>query len=177
MNSIRLILIGIFLFTCLSPFAQINFTGSKLSIEEANKILAHHNKVRQMLGAGKLTWDPKIAAYAQAWAEYLANKNNCNLKHRNGPDDIANYGENIFWGSSADYYKPVDASLSWYDEKKNFRYSRVNEMNLEKTGHYTQMVWKTTSSMGAGMAACPSGGFIIVANYNPPGNYIGEYPY
>jgi hypothetical protein len=34
-----------------------------------------------------------------------------------------------------------------------------------------------TNEMGLGIATCPTGGVIIVANYNPPGNFVGSYPY
>jgi pathogenesis-related protein 1 len=39
------------------------------------------------------------------------------------------------------------------------------------------MVWKETTHVGMGIAICKNGGMIIVANYNPAGNYIGEKPY
>jgi len=41
-------------------------------------------------------------------------------------------------------------------------------------GHFTQVVWKGTQELGLGMAT-KSGRTVIVATYNPPGNYIGEY--
>jgi pathogenesis-related protein 1 len=39
------------------------------------------------------------------------------------------------------------------------------------------MVWRDTERMGMGQATCPDGAVIIVANYDPPGNVIGRYPY
>jgi hypothetical protein len=39
------------------------------------------------------------------------------------------------------------------------------------------MVWKNSKEMGLGIATCPTGEVIIVANYNPAGNYVGQYPY
>jgi hypothetical protein len=52
-------------------------------------------------------------------------------------------------------------------------------------GHYTQIVWKTTTRLGCGVALCdqnsPFMGFpkweFWVCNYAPPGNYNGQRPY
>ena len=119
-----------------------------------------------------------MAAYAQRWADYLATNNHCKIKHR-GPNEQegAQYGENIFWGSSAQAYRPLDASKSWYSEIQKYTYSLLNSDNWYPTGHYTQMIWRNTTLMGAGVAVCPDGEIIVVANYNPPGNYMEEYPY
>ena len=158
--------------------SQITYTGSDLSIVDANKILNHHNEVRKEVGVSGIQWNEELAAYAQRWANYLATNNNCKLKHRSDSEtEGAQYGENIFWGSSAQSYSPLDASKSWYSEKEKYTYGILNYDNWYPSGHYTQMVWRTTTLMGAGVAVCPTGEIIVVANYNPPGNYMGEYPY
>ncbi len=162
----------------LSPvlsFAQatIDPTGSKISPEDANAVLGHHNKIRNDLGIPPLTWSTELAAYAQNWADSLANFNDCNIKHRDDPM----YGENIFGGSSSEAFKPIDASIAWYNEIQKYTYSKLGESNWAETAHYTQMIWKNTKEMGVGIATCPGGGIVVVANYNPAGNYSGEYPY
>ena len=159
-------------------FAQVNNTGSNLSVKDAQEILAHHNKVRKKVGSPALSWNTKLSAYAQSWADHLANENNCEIEHRAvSGQDGKTYGENIFWGSSAASFKPVDASLSWYSEIKKYSYAKLNGSNWHNTGHYTQMVWKNTQEVGVGVAICPNGAIIIVANYYPAGNYMGQYPY
>ncbi|MEO7393865.1 MAG: hypothetical protein ABIU11_02920 [Chitinophagaceae bacterium] len=45
------------------------------------------------------------------------------------------------------------------------------------SGITPQMIWKNTKEVGIGTATCPGGAFIIVANYNPPGNFMEEFPY
>lgn len=158
--------------------AQILSTGSRIEGADAQKILAHHNEVRSEVGLPALKWDPTLAEYAQRWAAYLATNNRCRIQHRGlAQKDGAHYGENIFWGSSAEAFTPLDASLSWYSEKEKYKYGRIGDDYSQPTGHYTQMVWRKTNAMGAGMAVCASGAIIVVANYNPPGNYVGEYPY
>ena len=173
-------MLKVFLF-CLLLFPAFSFcqsaiesTGSNVTPEDAQAVLDHHNKIRQDLGIPPLTWSKDVAAFAQQWADSLANFNDCNIKHHSNE---LGYGENIFGASSADVFKPIDASLAWYKEKEKYTYSKLGEGNWYETAHYTQMIWKNTTEMGMGIATCPSGGLVIVANYSPAGNYSGEYPY
>jgi pathogenesis-related protein 1 len=176
-KSLKLLGLIIFLFSC-HAYSQITYTGSDVSVVDANKMLEHHNKVRKDVGVSGLQWDAKLSAYAQRWADYLATNNHCKMKHRGSKEkEGAQYGENIFWGSSAKSYSPLDASTSWYSEISKYTYAQLNSDNWYPAGHYTQMVWRNTTLMGAGVAICPDGEIIVVANYNPPGNYMGEYPY
>jgi len=39
------------------------------------------------------------------------------------------------------------------------------------------MFWRNTKKVGWGVAKCKNGSYIIVANYDPPGNYMGEKAY
>jgi pathogenesis-related protein 1 len=154
--------------------STIENTGSNLSKEDAQAVLNLHNKVRADLGIPPLTWSPTVAAFAQLWADSLANFNDCNIKHHSNE---FGYGENIFGGSSAELFKGIDAAKAWLEEKGKYTYSKLGEGNWFETGHYTQMIWKTTTEVGLGMATCPSGGVVVVGNYNPSGNMSGEYPY
>ncbi|MGF2410679.1 CAP domain-containing protein [Ferruginibacter sp.] len=174
----KLLIIFIFLAQQVTAQHTITSTGSSIKPKDAQLILAHHNSIRNDKGVNDLTWSTSLAAYAQKWANYLAQQNNCSIKHRehsgqNGMD----YGENIFWGSSATDYPPVEASYSWYAEKQFYKYRKINAANWFKTGHYTQMMWKDTREMGVGVAVCPNGAVIVVANYYPAGNVIGKFPY
>jgi hypothetical protein len=45
-----------------------------------------------------------------------------------------------------------------------------------QTGHFTQLVWKATNKMGAGIAYTSDRKQVyVVAQYTPPGNYEGQY--
>lgn len=158
--------------------SKITTTGSLIRVADAQKILDHHNLARKEVKVPPLVWNPQLAQYAQQWANTLAEKRNCKIRHRSETDrEGIYYGENLFWGSDTNYYKPINASLSWYDEKKQYHYTPIDMNEVAPIGHYTQMIWKSTISMGAGMAVCKDGSMIIVANYDPPGNYIGKLPY
>ncbi|MEY3405870.1 MAG: hypothetical protein RL161_1300, partial [Bacteroidota bacterium] len=38
-------------------------------------------------------------------------------------------------------------------------------------------VWSQTTHVGMAKAVCKDGSVLVVANYDPPGNYIGQKPY
>ena len=42
-------------------------------------------------------------------------------------------------------------------------------------GHFTQVVWKSSTKMGVGKARSQGGWTYVVANYSPPGNYQGQF--
>lgn len=152
-------------------------TGSKITREDARKVLDHHNLIRKEVGVDKLVWNTDLAAFAQEWADQLA-KDGCTMKHRKQPKvNDEPVGENLFWGSSSEAYGPLDASLSWYSEKKIYQYGKFGHGNWHAIGHYTQMVWKNTKQVGVGVAVCKNGGILVVANYYPAGNYMDQFPY
>jgi len=153
-------------------------TGSLFTAQERKDFLDHHNYVRKEFKIPDLEWSHDIAAYAQEWAEYLAKKKKCKLLHREElENNPKNYGENLYWISSAENFEPVRASLNWYKEKPVFEKNNFQFNHQLNMGHYTQMIWKNTTHIGAGYAQCPSGAIIVVANYNPPGNFIGSNPF
>jgi pathogenesis-related protein 1 len=150
-------------------------TGSNVTQSEAQEALDFHNKARQDVGTKSLEWSSELAAYAQEWADHLAS-NNCAFEHRSGQYRVKGYGENIFWGSASSY-NALSATKSWYGEIEQYVHGVLTNQNWSVAGHYTQMVWSNTTAVGIGKATCTDGAVIIVANYNPPGNYIGEKAY
>ena len=52
------------------------------------------------------------------------------------------------------------------------------DSDFYKYGHFTQMVWKTTTEIGCAVGKRKDiPGYIVVCRYNPPGNVIGQKPY
>ena len=61
----------------------------------------------------------------------------------------------------------------WYEEVSSYSFS--NPGFSMSTGHFTQLVWAGSKSVGFGVAVDASGSsFYSVANYDPPGN-SGDY--
>lgn len=132
--------------------------------------LEAHNKYRSFHGVPPLKLDRKLCNYSEEWAKILAAKNT--LEHRkNNP-----YGENVFYMYSSDPNfalsgnTPVD---KWYEEMKHHPFGK--EPSSLKTGHFTQVIWKSSSFLGVGVAQTTKGHIYVVANYSPAGNFVGCY--
>lgn len=159
-----------------STSAGVQKTGSKVSVKEAQEALDFHNIARQEVGVEPLQWSDELSKYAQEWADHLANLN-CDFDHRPDSGKWAQlYGENIYWGKGGTY-TAIDACKSWYKEKKSFKNVKLSSSNWSKAGHYSQMIWRNTKKVGIGVAKCKDGSYIIVANYDPAGNFMGEKAY
>ncbi len=149
--------------------------GSDLTLAEKRQLLLEHNRVRAEVGVGPLVWSERLADHARQWAEHLA-ASGCRMEHRPAAGAWAGpYGENLFTGT-AGYYGVADAVQAWESEKSFFHGETLTSSNWHPAGHYTQLVWKKTREIGCGKAAC-QGRIIIVCNYDPPGNVLGEKPY
>lgn len=55
------------------------------------------------------------------------------------------------------------------------QYNYDNPNFSEKTGHFTQLVWKSTTGVGCGARLCGIRGWYLACEYWPPGNVIGEF--
>jgi hypothetical protein len=142
------------------------------------RLLAAHNRERAAAGVPPLEWDQSLAADAAEWGEYLAELGD--IEHfPDDPDDPDPQGENLFLGSKGHF--PPEAMVGrWIDEKAHFKAgvfpdnSRTGD--LEDVGHYTQLMWRTTSRVGC--AVRPSEDYeILVCRYSQAGNVIGERPF
>ena len=133
--------------------------------------MTRHNDVRGELSLPPVKWSPTRAKTAQYWANEIARSGD--VKH--GSVDGKHYGQNLYWAYGA-ALAPVDAANSWYREKG--AYVRGTPLSDLRAGHYTQMIWRATTAIGAGKATIRTGiyqGWVVhVCNYDPPGNYFGQ---
>lgn len=148
---------------------------SRLNAEEMRILINLHNRARTEVGVAPLVWSKILAGYAQSWADHLA-VTNCRMEHRPYSGKWKQeHGENLFMGT-AGYYGVADAVRSWESEKSLYHGAPLNSSNWYPSGHYTQMVWGSTSHIGCAKAEC-RGNVIVVCNYDPPGNVMGQKPY
>ncbi|KAI4379819.1 hypothetical protein MLD38_006065 [Melastoma candidum] len=134
------------------------------------QFLRPQNAARAALGMQPLRWDTGLAGYARWWAQQR--RYDCALQHSDGP-----YGENIFWGSGTGW-DPSQAATAWVSERKWYDHRRNACASGQMCGHYTQIVWRSTTRVGCAVAVCVDGvGTFMACEYDPPGNYIGERPY
>jgi len=150
-------------------------TGSYVTGEEAREIIDLHNRIRSEVGSGPLAWSKEIAGYAQEWVNHLA-KTACSLRHRPLSGKYAQkHGENGFIGTIG-YHEIGEAIRLWELEKQDYKGQGITGSNYRLFGHYTQVVWRTSTQMGCGKAEC-NGRILFFCNYHPRGNIFGEMPY
>ena len=66
------------------------------------------------------------------------------------------------------------ASDMWYNEVDLYNYDQPG-FSL-KTGHFTQLVWKSSKNLGAGVAySSDHTKLYVVARYSPRGNFGDQY--
>ena len=170
----------IFLFSCSKDEKS---SGEELLTQDNEDVvlaLKVHNDARKEVGVELLEWSNELSKDAKAYAEVLA-KNNKGLIHSKN-SEREGQGENLYyaWNSSEKIENPLnDGSVAWYNEIKDYKYAEIgSSLNEGKViGHYTQMVWNSTKYLGMGSAISSDGKVYVVARYNPPGNYIGQFPY
>jgi pathogenesis-related protein 1 len=149
--------------------------------QDGARIIEAHNKWRAEVGVPGIAYSKKLASSAQAWADVLKNSHACGMRHSNGTA-----GENLFWTSAVTWsdgrrtLQQVDPKVvvdAWGSEKKHYRHADNGCASAEVCGHYTQLVWKNTTSVGCGMAVCGNRDQIWVCQYSPAGNWAGQKPY
>jgi pathogenesis-related protein 1 len=130
-------------------------------------ILAVHNQARARVGVAPLEWSDRLATLAKEWANHLLSRRT--FAHR--PNSA--FGENLFeiTGASASPAQVVDA---WVKESRIYDYASNTCRGV--CGHYTQIVWSATKSVGCAVAR-GGGREVWVCEYDPPGNFVGQRPY
>ena len=143
---------------------------SVLTDSQKTEITSYINKYRTLHQAPPLVWDDTITNASQEWSNNLLTTN----VFQHSGNKL--YGENLayFSGYGNDIMvllkKSVDA---WYNEVK--MYDFTNPGFSSSTGHFTCLVWKSSTSYGIGIAVDAKSRAYIVMNTSPPGNYVGQF--
>jgi hypothetical protein len=132
-----------------------------------DRLLAAHNAARKAVGSPPLRWNAKLAQDAQIWARYLAATGKFEHARRTGGQ-----GENL-WSGSKGGYALEEMVGAWTAEKVHFRRGRLRADDAGEAGHYTQMIWSTTTQLGCAIATGVEDD-VLVCRYSPAGNVIGR---
>jgi len=129
-----------------------------------------HNQYRAKHGSPPLTLDDNLNNLAAQCAKYYAQKqaidHTCPYKGDAGENLVGGQGT---WSQSD--FATMGTNM-WYDEESSYDYS--NPGFSMSTGHFTQLVWKSSQTFGFGVTTI-NGYTAGVGLYSPPGNYEGEY--
>jgi len=141
-------------------------------------VLVVHNRERAAVGVPPLVWNDTLATDARTYAEHLATTGKSDhpsaewvAAHPMSPE-----GENI----AGRYGTPSTVSMAqemqgWIAEKNVFQ-GLPSATGDNAVGHYTQMIWKSTTQVGCATAT-GNNYDVLVCRYIPPGNVIGQNPY
>jgi pathogenesis-related protein 1 len=172
----------------------------QLTVAQINSLLKAHNDMRRdVYPAARtmpmLTWDQTLANFAYSYIQTCPGVKHSSQTARVNPDAY-NYGylgENLAAGTDTTKYGingGANAVAMWNGQAKgytyvgpptcNITYPHVcGTCNISDCGHYTQVVWGFSTSVGCAYAYCPTTTYINywLCAYGPGGNYMGQDPY
>lgn len=139
-----------------------------LTEQEIEEIVIKHNNYRKMYNCPPLIYCPEISEYSQKRANEIGISGKF-IHVKNCP-----YGENLYAKNSKNSNISTCVDV-WLSE----RYNWIEEANNWQNGmrHFSQCIWKNTQKLGIGKSQMPNGYVVVVCNYDPRGNIIGQKPY
>jgi len=159
----------------------------------ADDLVIAHARLRERAGLPALREDSELTASAGNAAWHIARSSGCEIYHSSTSSRMNSAG---FYYVGENLYKvigmePTGGGIAdaWYAEMKDYRYGTVGESCTKgclgranppcQTGHFTQMMWADSTSIGCAMEKCSdaSDTFVAVCQYGPGGNIVGELPF
>ena len=177
MKEIIIPLLLLFFTNCSKDSDELTTTLYGLSQEDIDQALIIHNNARSEVGVISLKWSSSLSKDASKWALKMAKEDRM---YHSENDSRTGQGENLYYTTATDSITSArNGSQLWYEEIELYTYSPIlsGENNFSEIGHYTQMVWNSTTEVGMAMAVSSSGKTYVVARYSPQGNFVGEFPY
>jgi hypothetical protein len=142
-------------------------------------VLAVHNRERAAVGVPPLVWNDTLAADAKTYAQYLADtgKNEHPSAEWVAAHPMSPEAENLAGmdGPPATTAQIAGNMQGWISEKNVFQ-GLPSVTGSNSVGHYTQMVWKSTTQIGCATATANNHN-VLSCRYTPPGNVDGQKPY
>lgn len=137
------------------------------------RILSAHNAARAQAGVSHMVWDNALGSSAAAYAQRLAISNRFQHSDRKARKGV---GENLWMGTRGVF--SVERMVSdWVAERRVFvpgTFPAVSRTaNWADVGHYTQIIWPTTTRIGCAIASNARTDY-LVCHYSPAGNIDGR---
>ncbi|KAI5463577.1 CAP domain-containing protein [Mariannaea sp. PMI_226] len=143
---------------------------------DAKEALRRHNAARAKKGVAPLVWSDVLTKHAKAWAKQLAE----NGIFEHSPDESRpDEGENLAYDMSSEGIPDplTQGTQQWLNEAKDYHNQIIPDGIFADYGHYTQIMWNTTTEVGIATVQGEDGGYYTVARYSPAGNIDGLRPY
>ncbi len=150
-------------------------------------ITTAHNDLRKKYQSPPLKYSKQLENAARKWAKKLQ-KDGCGMVHSHGK--VGSFGENLYWASAKKTANTKDNQgqwiwhnqlqqtderavvQAWYDEVRWYDYESNSCEEGEMCGHYTQVIWNTTTKLGCAVMACDDRSQVWVCEYAPAGNIV-----
>lgn len=129
-----------------------------------------HNKYRKRHHSPPLILNKELCFISQNYSKKLIQNNKENIEYSFGKYKGNDIGENIFMCQGKDVNLEMAINF-WYNECNNYDFQKDFQKGTE---HFTQIIWKDTKELGIGISNQGNKTY-IVANYYPPGNFLGKY--
>ncbi|XP_067913296.1 peptidase inhibitor 16-like [Heterodontus francisci] len=156
--------------TLPEPSRALSEADKKDLVDAHNKYRSEVHDATNML---KMNWDKELGEIAVKYAQ------ECIWGHNK---DRGRTGENLYAVTGT--LNLTEAVKKWYLEVADYKYETMDCTAQKLCGHYTQLVWANSDKVGCGSHFCDElqgldykNLSILVCNYLPPGNIIGENPY
>ena len=158
---------------------------------DAEVMTKAHNDLRKKYGSPALKYSKHLENAARTWADKLQ-ADGCGMVHSLGK--VGETGENLFWASAVKSANAKDAKgnwiwhsrlkkvkeqevvQAWYDEVQWYDYEENSCEEGQMCGHYTQVIWNTTTELGCAAMACDDRSQVWVCEYSPAGNVSIQHP-
>jgi uncharacterized protein YkwD len=146
--------------------------------------LYHHNVHRANHSASDLSWDDTLASYALNTAQTCVFAHDMSQGGGGYGQNLAAYGvsNGVDGLNKATLVADAITNQWYYGEVGNMPYGQDSpSVNGPEFLHFTQVVWKSSSTVGCATVVCPAGSIFsyaslyTVCDYKSAGNMMGEF--